>query len=184
MENKETNKKSIPGYEGLYSVTEDGYVISEQRFTSRMEGDKLIKQPVKERILKPHTAKAGGYQVVNLCKDGNCLIHYTHRLVAEAFLPPPRLGQTQVRHKEGNPLLNSKNDLEWGTPTENSLDRLKHGTMKNGESNGMAKLTIEQVLKMRAEVAGGRERRCVAAENSIPMSTFNAIVRRDRWKHV
>lgn len=62
----------IKGYEGQYSITENGEVYSHKS----------------KKYLKP--SKVGkGYLVVNLCKDGKSQHYYIHRLVAEAFIENP-----------------------------------------------------------------------------------------------
>jgi len=45
---------------------------------------------------------------------------YVHRLVALAFLPSPKIGQTQVNHKNKNRLDNRVENLEWCSASENT----------------------------------------------------------------
>ena len=107
---------SIKGYEGLYTVTRDGNVYSEEKYRSSGK----YKGIHKKRKLKQMVSKSGkGYFVVNLYKDGKMKQKLVHRLIAEAFIPNPN-GKIQINHKDGNTKNNSLDNLEWVTPKENS----------------------------------------------------------------
>lgn len=90
--------KDIPGYEGLYQVSNLGRVKS---FHGRTE---------REKILQPYCKKK--YAQVLLIKDKRRKLALIHRLVAEAFLPNPD-GKPQVNHKDENKQNNSVDNLEW-----------------------------------------------------------------------
>lgn len=89
--------KDIKGYEGLYSIDENGNVWGYKR----------------KKYLKQQKDSSGYYQVV-LCKNGTekrCLIH---RLVAETFLQKEK-GKNFVNHKDENKTNNNAANLEWCT---------------------------------------------------------------------
>ena len=52
---------------------------------------------------------------------------YTHRLVAEAFIPNPD-EYPIVRHLDGDPSNNHISNLAWGTQKDNFMDSVRHGT--------------------------------------------------------
>ena len=106
----------IKEYEGLYDVSNYG----------RIRSHNYLKKGI-TRILKL-SAKPNTYIKVGLYKDGTMRYHRVHRLVAEAFLPPPSEGQTQVNHIDGNKHNNFASNLEWCTPWENVHNP---NTMKN-----------------------------------------------------
>lgn len=99
--------KDIPGYEGLYSVSNKGRVYS-QRVC---------------RIMSPKKSKVG-YLRITLCgKDGNRLSTGIHRLVALAFIPNPENKPT-VNHINEVKFDNRVENLEWATNAEQNI----HGT--------------------------------------------------------
>jgi hypothetical protein len=97
--------KPIKGYEGLYEVSSIGRV---RCLNYRNRGEIHIK------------ASSGlRYCQVCLTKDGKMRCFYVHRLVAEAYLPEPKEGETQVNHKNGDKRDNRISNLEWVSPIVN-----------------------------------------------------------------
>lgn len=94
--------KPIKNYENRYAVTEDGQVYSYRT----------------KRFLKPWYNERG-YAKVTLCMNSTPKHYFIHRLVAEAYLPEPLAGQTQINHKDENKQNNNVDNLEWVTPKEN-----------------------------------------------------------------
>lgn len=102
----------IPGYEGLYSATAFGQIISHRA----------------GRPLKPYLTP-GGYPMVALYGGGTEKRICVHRLVALTFHGEPE-GRV-VRHLDGNRLNNHARNLRYGTPAENAADSILHGTNSN-----------------------------------------------------
>ena len=98
--------KDIPGYEGLYQVSNTGKVRS-----------LIYAYSGKTRVLKQAT-KDNGYKVIGLNKNGKRKVYHIHRLVAQAFIPNP-LNLPQINHKDENPSNNTVWNLEWCTPKYN-----------------------------------------------------------------
>ena len=97
--------KPIKGYEDLYEVSSIGRV---RCLNYRNRGEIHIK------------ASSGlRYCQVCLTKDGKMRCFYVHRLVAEAYLPEPKEGATQVNHKNGDKRDNRICNLEWVSPIVN-----------------------------------------------------------------
>lgn len=114
--------KDIPGYEGLYQVSNLGRVKALERMTKR-------ERPlfVKERILCP--GKRTGYLIVSLGSGKARKSYSVHRLVANAFIPNPENKRT-VNHKDGNKMNNEASNLEWNTDKENLNHAIKTGLLK------------------------------------------------------
>lgn len=111
--------RDVNGYEGLYSVSEEGEIFSRH-------GNRL--SPAYNN---------GGYPFVNLRKDGigKCLL--VHRLVALAYLESgPGM---EVNHKNGDRTDSRLENLEWVTRSQNFW----HGY------NGLKKFTSGYLAKTR-----------------------------------
>ena len=86
--------KDIPGYEGLYQVSNFGQV----------------KRVSKNKIIKPWKTK--GYLQVRLSKHGKTNSFLLHRLVAICFIENKN-NLPCINHKDENKLNNNVNNLEW-----------------------------------------------------------------------
>ena len=108
--------KDIKGYEGVYQVSNLGNV----------RRVKLLKQYSDE--------SKGGYNVVNLCKDGNAKMKRVHRLVAEAFIPNPE-NKPCIDHINTDRTDNRVENLKWVTKQENSNNPLTiyHNILAQGK---------------------------------------------------
>lgn len=105
--------RDVPGYEGLYQVSDTGLVLS------------LPREGSDGRILRPDITR-DGYAQVRLCKNGLKHRWLVHRLVALAFLPNPAL-KAEVNHIDGDKLNNALSNLEWSTRSENQQHAYDNG---------------------------------------------------------
>ena len=108
------NEKWLPikGYEDLYEVSNYGRIRSLN-----------YRKTVKRKVLKCH-ARLGYYIKVSLCKDGIRKYYRVHRLVAQAFLPPPLEGENQVEHINTDKRDNREQNLRWVSPKGNMANEL------------------------------------------------------------
>jgi len=107
--------KDIPGYEGLYQVSNHGRVKS-----FHGGGESMIRQRTNLR----------GYVYVFLHANGNRKNSRVHRLVGEAFLDNPE-NKPEINHKDGVKNNNHADNLEWVTRSENQKHAYKIGLQKN-----------------------------------------------------
>ena len=103
---------AIRGYEGLYEISNYGRVRS---LNYRKTG--------KRKVLKCY-ARLGYYIKTSLVKDGVRKYYRVHRLVAQAFLPQPMEGQTQVEHINTDKRDNRVQNLRWVSPKGNMANEL------------------------------------------------------------
>lgn len=113
--------KDIPGYQGIYMISNLGRVKSLERTLNYEPSESYPNgrtRVLKEKILSPCRDKKG-YLFVQLFINGNFRSKKVHRLVAEAFIPNP-LNLEQVNHKDENKQNNKLSNLEWCTNIYNS----------------------------------------------------------------
>lgn len=118
---KKETWKMIPGYEGLYMVSNKGRV---KNFRTG-------------RILRQHKTNCG-YFGVTLSKNGKVKLFSVHRLVAMAFIPNP-YNLPEVNHINEDKTDNRVENLEWCTPEYNR----NYGTRLKRVSGKLSK-PIEQ----------------------------------------
>ncbi len=122
--------KDVPGYEGLYQVSNMGRVKSLERTRNMNLPGHKKPAPVPERILK--FGESQGYQAVTLAKDGVNRKIRVHKLVALSFIPNPDR-KPDINHKDGNKHNNTIENLEWVTAKENQQHALATG-LRSGEN--------------------------------------------------
>jgi hypothetical protein len=82
------------------------------------------------RILSQKVKRGhGNYRQISLRIHGKDCDVMVHRLVAEAFHGSPE-GRI-ARHLDGDSSNNAASNLAWGSPSENQLDSVQHGTHLN-----------------------------------------------------
>lgn len=102
--------KDVPGFEGLYQVSDLGRIKSFKK-------SKKFKSPM-EYILTPSLTNSG-YCIVTLYGENTRRKFLVHRLVATVFLPNPH-NLPQINHKDENKTNNSVKNLEWCTAEYNN----------------------------------------------------------------
>lgn len=121
--------KPIPGFEGLYEVSNHGRIKSlhKVRRTGRT-GTTIRVYP--EIILKATMAGKSNYLLVQLRKNSRSIWLSVHRIVASVFVPNPN-NLPQVNHEDGNKLNNCCENLTWCTASDNIRHALKIGKIKH-----------------------------------------------------
>lgn len=99
------------GYEGMYAASYDGEIWSYKSGTAKKMAGGII-----------YDKKRGytTYRMVCFYKEGKTNVLYFHRLIAEAWIPNPE-NKPQVNHIDHNKLNNHVSNLEWVTPSENTI---------------------------------------------------------------
>lgn len=113
----------VVGFEGWYSVSEQGRVRSESRVITRSNG---VKVNWSERMMRSHPGDAG-YPTLTLQRPGRVRKCRVHSLVAEAFIGP-RPDGLEVLHWDGDPANCCLSNLRYGTHAENGRDTRRYRT--------------------------------------------------------
>lgn len=99
--------KDIPGYQGIYAITEDGKVWS-------YKSNKFLAQ----------TKNEAGYLKTTLYKSGFKKCIYIHKLVALTYIPKPESDkELTVDHIDRNKLNNHYTNLRWVTRSEQNMNK-------------------------------------------------------------
>lgn len=169
--------KNIPGWEGMYQVSDLGRVRSLDR------EDRLGRFHHGQMLSICDDGK--GYRTIRFSRDGSKSMYRVHRLVMLAFVGPCPPGM-EVAHADGTQDNNKLTNLRYATPWENSQDKHIHGTIpdRRGGRNPGAILTSIQVRSIRRLVKQGKTQRVVAKQFGVHHNTINGIVRGRHWTHV
>lgn len=76
------------------------------------------------KLLKP-TITTKGYQRLDIIQEGQRATKFVHRLVAAAFLLPPKSIDMQLHHKDFNKSNNAAANLEWLTVKQHTRKHLE-----------------------------------------------------------
>lgn len=101
----------------------DNYVLG---LESRIRRDRIansLKRRIEPRILKQSPDHKGYLRIRFNGKHTS-----VHRLVAETFIGSAPTDKHQAAHKNGVAHDNRPDNLYWATNSENSLDKVRHGT--------------------------------------------------------
>jgi len=174
-ENKEIFK-DIPGYEGLYQVSNIGNVKALQVKKLRGRGYQL-----RPEILLKHKIKDHGYLEVVLCKDNSRYGVCIQRLVAITFIPNPENKPT-VNHKNGIKNDNTVNNLEWATFKE-QINHADNTGLRNikGENHKLSKFSNSDIKFIRESNLTAVE---LAKRFNVNRSCIFKIKSRLTWRHV
>ena len=175
--NESEEWRDVPGWEGLYRVSNLGRVITLPRQYRHRSG--RIVETV-SKVLKGGVNSIG-YVATHLRRKDRIEPVLVHRLVCEAFHGPGLEGQ-EVAHSNGIRSDNRSENLRWATRKENMNDKLAHGTAQRGEKNPKSKLNEAQVMEIRSnpEIALID----FAEKYSVDISCVWKARHRRTWKHI
>jgi hypothetical protein len=171
--------REVVGYEGLYEVSNLGNVKSVDRTVTDRRGSK---KKLHGKILCKMVSKKG-YNRVQLWKNGAGRYRFVSHLVAEAFIGKREHGLI-VLHGVNGSLDDSLKNLSYGSYKENSLDKLRDGTMPMGETHWKSKLTEEQVRLIILMAKLGWHKKKIGELLNITYQNVHAVVTGKTWKHI
>jgi hypothetical protein len=124
----------------------------------------------KETLAKQHII--GGrthYKAVSVCGK----MHYVHRLVAEAFVPP--FNGECVNHKNGQKFCNNAWNLEWSTPKENTRHAYETGLINHHKNEYLCNICDKPITDRQGDnhrMLCSRCERLVAVEATKMVKNF------------
>lgn len=170
--------------DGTLVVHEDGRILRVKVWHRERHHGKL--RP-KECPPRDATRPFGGYRGIRIVVTRGRLVScLAHRLLWHVLRGPIPRG-LEVNHKDGNKLNNRLDNLELLTTSENCRHALRTGLIipKKGSETSQAKLTEDQVLRLRRlVVTDGIRQQEAATMFGVSFQTVHLVVHGKRWKHV
>ncbi len=111
-----------------------------------------------------------------------------HR-IAWIFTSGPIPDRLQICHHCDNPACTNPRHLFLGTQSDNLKDMYRKGRRDNdwrpyGTAHANAKLTENQVVKIRERWSNGETQEAIAEDYPCSRSNVGAICRREAWRHI
>lgn len=176
--------RSVPEFPG-YDVSSYGQVRTYWRKTSKGRGHggwAYELSPVPVGLLKG-TPDKDGYILVTLSRNGRTFRKRIHRLVLESFRGLD--GARPIPNHQNNVKYDNRlENLKWSTVSENTLHANDIGVGQRGESHHRARLTVADVLQIRATVSTRAEKLAAAKVYACTVENIDRIVTRRAWRHV
>lgn len=129
------------------------------------------------------TTNGSGYRCVSITKDCKATTYSVHRMVAETFIPMIN-GKTHVNHKDGVKLNNAVFNLEWVTPSENTIHALETGLKSKGSDLKWAVLTETDVIAIKDALTEGVTASKLAKLFNVSVGTISNLRNGRAWKNV
>lgn len=151
--------KVIQEYEELYKIDNLGNIYS-----------------LKTGKLRKATLTPYGYMRICLSKNGRCVSHHVHKLVALTFIPNPD-NKPCINHKNFDKTDNRVANLEWCSHKENTIHMYQNKPTKKG-------MTPERANEVRELYKQGGYRQVDLAEMfGISRSEVGGILNNYYWKY-
>lgn len=156
-----------------YFVGEDGQIYSIKPLRNYSKDTSL-------RVLRG-TRDRDGYKRVALFRGSEKSYKRVCRLVCETFHGKPPSLSSVTRHKDGSTDNDKPDNLEWGSPLDNSQDAKRHGTWIHGTKVNTNKLAEEDVIKIFKD---NRKYTEIAEDFGVSFGTVGHIKQGHTWKHL
>lgn len=126
----------------------------------------------------PFACNEAGYAVINNPNGSNLV----PRIVCERIRGAPPAANHEARHLcgKGHEGCCSPEHLVWGTPHENQMDRVAHGTHIRGERHPLHKLTEPEARKI-LSLKGDVSQYSLAKRYGVSRSNISHVQNRTTW---
>lgn len=119
--------RAVVGYEGYYSVSDQGRIRSDERVITDSLGRNRSYPSV---VLRPQKHSNTRYFHVTLRKNGKPETALIHQLVMAAFVGPVPAGM-ECLHQDDDANNSALSNLRYGTRSENNYDKVRNGRDHN-----------------------------------------------------
>lgn len=160
----------------LWVITIKPIAFGNGRFGVGDDGHVYRVDYAEPRRMRPRISH-NGYEEIGLRCNGESQPFRVNRLVAEAFYGPAPTTESQCRHLDGDRRNNRPENLDWGTPAQNSRDAAAAGSF-SGERGSSSKLSRVDVDAIRASSDPQAE---LAARYGVTQPTISKIRNGKRW---
>jgi hypothetical protein len=142
---------------------------------------KITIDPITGCWVWQETKGRGGYGKLTI----NSRRYQAHRIAYLEFIGPIPAGLL-VMHRCDNPACICPDHLKLGTHQDNTDDMVRKGRQRSplGEQHGNAKLTVVDVLHIRAESANGIHGTALAQSMNVSSATVHRVITGKQWAHV
>lgn len=160
--------RHVPGYEGLYMVSNYGEVL---RCVSVQENNLTSGLAVHPSLVMKQKAMKTGYKSVSLVKDKEPRMWLVHRLVAKAFLGAEDGDGLQVNHIDGDKTNNCVRNLELVTAKEN----IEHAILLGLRTRKVTDADMGDVIRSYLD---GETQRSIAKRYGVHHQTINDYIKK------
>jgi hypothetical protein len=169
----------VVDYEGIYEVSDQGNVRSLNRHRTDSLGRSF---KMKGKMMK-QSDNGKGYRILGLSVGSKVTYCYVHRLVARAFIGMPPEG-CDVCHNNGDKADNRLANLRYDSRSNNHLDKVQHGTMRQGSKHHWSRLNEGQVVEIQDLLMAGVSQAEIARRYGVTPIVIFSINHGRTWKHV
>lgn len=166
--------RSIPGFPG-YRVGDDGSVWSCWHGQPRMMTRRWVKRKVK--------ANRSQYRRVVLSVNKKKYRFRVHELIAAVFIGPRPKGMYVIHGPKGS-RCDALDNISYGTPKQNQMDRIRDGTACLGSKHPNSKLVESQVREIMSLKAKGLSQYAIAKRFGVTRENIRSIHHGKSWGHL
>lgn len=159
--------KTIPGWEGLYEVSNVGRIRSIRRLP-----------PL---IRKPFITEYGYHQYTLKPDGGKKKMFYAHVAVALAFVGPKPGPGYEVRHLDDDKSNNTVGNLVWGTKRENTDDAMRNKRVPCAERHYKAIYSNEKILAVASLLRAGDDLVEISVAHEMTVRYIQHIMFGRKW---
>jgi len=168
--------RDVPGWEGIYSVSNTGRVLSHKRYVNHVFGVRVVN----ERLMNLNVNEDGYKVVCFRSVDRKRKTYKVHRLVGIVFLNVPV--DMEINHLDGNKLNNRADNLEICSRVQNQRHAIMTGLSDPTKNN--RQLSEEDVYRIIPLIKKGLSMDNVGKMFNVSHQCIRDIKNGVSWKYI